>query len=307
MVALYPFSTVFVHVFSAEILCIFLFTLGIFLFEKGRESKRLLYFLLSGLTMGYCLLVRPGTALMFFFMSIAYLLVENFQAIWKHLLVFNLCVILIWIPWMVRNYRVSGELIPLTIEAKEELFWASGSIGKYFEDRTDNPKFKSQFEEIHRKLRESGLVGLKKELEEENLYLKYAIENIKDNPFLYLFSSLKRIPRMWISVLISDDTARSYGYRILGGKQSIFDFIKYFTVACLLLAIYGIWITRYRWKQLIFLFLPLIYFSLTHMFLLAEARFTLPARPYLLIFTVVGLSGLLKYVPLGRRHRNING
>ena len=296
LVAVYPFTAIFVHVIYSEVLCIFLFTLGIFLFEKGRESKNLLIFALSGIVMGCCLLVRPGTALMFLFMDAGYLLVENFKAIRKHLLVFNLCVILIWLPWIARNYLVSGEFIPLTIEAKEELFWASGSVGKYFENRMDNPKFISQLEEATYKVESSGLAGLQKKMKQESLYLGYAIKNIKDNPFLYLFSSIKRIPRMWISVLVPGDISRSYGFKILGGNREIFNAIRYFMAACLILAVYGLWIVRHKWKECIFLILPIIYFPFTHMFLLAEARFTLPARPYLLIFAVIGLLSFIKKI-----------
>lgn len=292
LVAVYPFSAVFVHVMYSEVLCIFLFTLGLFLFEKGRESKRILFFALSGLTMGCCLLVRPGTALMFLFMDIAYLLVANFRAIRRNLLIFNLCVILVWLPWIVRNYTVTHKFIPLTIEVKEELFWASASTGKYFENRMHNPKFIAQFEEIARKLEASKLTGLQKRMKEEDLYLEYAIKNIKDNPFLYLFSSIRRIPRMWVTVLVPDDISGNYGFLILGGNQIIFYIITYFKLSCLILAIYGMWIIRRRWREYIFLLLPIIYFSLTHMFLLAEARFTLPARPFLLIFSAIGLLGL---------------
>lgn len=296
LIAIYPFTAVFVQVIYSEILCIFLFTLGIFLFEKGRETKNRLFFAFSGFAMGYCLLVRPGTALMFLFMGIVYLLVSGHRAVWKHLLVFNLCVILIWLPWVVRNYIVSGEFIPLTIEAKEELFWASGSVGKYFENRMDNPKFLSQLEEVEYKVASSGLTGLQKKMKQEDLYLSYAIKNIKDNPFLYLFSSLKRIPRMWVSILVPDDISRSYGFLILSGNKVIFSIIKYSMIVYLILGIYGIWITKRIWRKCIFLLLPLIYFSLTHMFILAEARFTLPARPFLLIFTAIGLLGLFKKI-----------
>ena len=78
-VAVYPFTTMFVSVVCSETLCIVLFCLGVFLFEKARASERRVYFLFSGITFGYCLLVRPGTALMPVFLTIAYLLVHNFN------------------------------------------------------------------------------------------------------------------------------------------------------------------------------------------------------------------------------------
>lgn len=293
LVAVYPFTAVFVHVIYSEILCIFLFALGIFLFEKGRESKKVLFFALSGLTMGYCLLVRPGTALLFLFMDAAYLLTANFRAIRKHLLIFNLCVVLVWLPWVVRNYLVAKEFIPLTIEAKEELFWASGSVGKYFENRMSNPGFSREMEKITGILEASVLTGLQRKMEEENLYLRYALKNINDHPFLYLFSSLRRIPRMWVSILVPDDISRGYGYRILEGNKIIFHAIQYFMTACFVLAVYGVWVVRRRIREYIFLILPVIYFSLTHMFILAEARFTLPARPFLLIFTAIGMVAII--------------
>lgn len=301
LVAVYPFTAVFVHVIYSEILCIFLFTLGIFLFEKGRESGKALFFALSGLTLGYCLLVRPGTAFFPLFITGAYILVESLKKAWRHLLVFNLCVMLVWAPWIVRNYLVSGKVIPLTIESSEVFYWGSASIGKYSEDRISNRKFLKQMEEIQSKLDNNGLTGLKRNLEEKKLYSQYAIKNIKENPFIYLITCVKRIPRIWISSLVSGNITQSYGYMIFGGKQAMLDLMKYLTMACFLLAIYGIWVSRSILKRLIFLLLPIIYFSITHIFFHPEARYTLPARPYLLIFAAIGLAKIIKNGQIKRR------
>ncbi len=295
VVALYPFTTLFVPVISSETLCIFLFALGIFLFEKGRKSKKILPLAISGITFGYCLLVRPGTALFPLFMTITYLVVANIKEIWKHLLIFNIFVILLWSPWIVRNYLVSGRFIPLTIEGNEMVYWATGSIGEYYENRMNNTKFVHQMKEINQKLKESGLTGMEKVIKEEQLYLEYAFRNIKDDPFLYLWATIKRIPRMWITI-INYDVGRSYGYKVRGGSQFLFVFVKYFTMSNLFLAVYGIWVLRHKWREIIFMAIPIFYFSLTHMVILTEGRFTLPARPFMTIFTLVGFLYLLEKV-----------
>lgn len=292
LVAVYPFTTVFVNVMYSETLCIFLFILGVLLFEIARGNRNILCFALSGLVMGLCLLVRPGTALMPFFMSLAYVLIENLKAVRRHLFIFNICVLLVWLPWVVRNYHVSGAFIPLTIEAKEELFWASGSTGKYFENRMDNPEFSRQMDEVTRQVESSGLYGLRRKMLEEDLYLQYALKNIKGHPFIFLFSSLQRIPRMWVTSLSPNNISQGYGFRILGGNKIVFILIQYFLFSCFALAVYGMWLVRKRWKEFIFLALPIFYFCFTHMFILAEARFTLPGRAFLLIFSVIGFLGM---------------
>lgn len=294
MVAVYPFTTIFVHVLFSEILCIFLFTLGLFLFEEARHTRKILFFSLSGITFGYCLLVRPGIALFPLFITIAYLFVENVKRIWKYLLIFNFCVVLVWTPWVIRNYWTMGRFIPLALEGTEVLHGATVLVGKYFENKTNNPKFINQSKEIQKILGDSGLTGLEKDMKEKGILLEYALKNIKDNPFSYILNSIRRIPRMWISMPVANDRTRSYGFRIFGGKQFLLDLGKYFMIAYLLFAIYGIWILRYRLKRHIFLLLPLIYFPLTHMFLISEARITLPARPYLIIFALIGLLDILK-------------
>lgn len=96
-----------------------------------------------------------------------------------------------------------------------------------------------------------------------------------------------------MSILVPDDISRGYGYRIFGGSKIIFHAISYFLLACFVLAVYGVWVVRRRIREYIFLLLPVIYFSLTHMFILAEARFTLPARPFLLIFTAIGIAAII--------------
>ncbi len=291
-VALYPFTTLFVPVISSETLCIFLFCLGLFLFEKGRESNKKIFFFLAGITYGYCLLVRPGTALMPLFLTIGYLLVSDFKKIWRFLLVFNISVFIIWAPWIIRNHTITNKFIPLTVEGNEMFYWATGSIGKYFDNRMYNPKFKQQLANIDEELKASKLEGMERVIKEEELYLKFSIQNIKDEPVKYIISTIARIPRMWVSI-VNNDEGRGYGYKVHGGTQNIFNMVKYFMIFNLILGVYGIWVWRHNWRETIFLAIPIFYFSLTHMLILTEARFTLPGRPFLIIFTLIGLIDIV--------------
>ena len=142
---------------------------------------------------------------------------------------------------------MTDQFIPLTIESNEIIFWATGSIGEFSENRESNPKFITQFNEIHEIANKSSLVGNEKLIYIQNLYLKYALKNIKQNPFSWIINSFKKIPRIWISKTVASDKFQSYGYKYLGGedyfstdfKEIIFKFIKYilsisFILACFL-------------------------------------------------------------------------
>ena len=130
-----------------------------------------------------------------------------------------------------------------------------------------------------------------------DLFLKYAIDNIKEEPLKYVISTFRRIPRMWISDLKpSGYYGKQHDFVFFGGKKALYALAKHFTILCLLLGAHGLWCIRRKWKQAVFLMAPIFYYIPTHMFIHVEARYTLPARPFLTIFGVIGVISIFDYL-----------
>lgn len=293
--AVYPLSLVFVPVLWAEILAVFTMVLGIFFIEKSKETDKKYFLFFSGLVIGYSLLVRPNMAILPLFISTAYLISEGLKKSWKKIVIFNFAVILIWSPWIVRNYIVTKSFIPLTTEGSEMLYWASVEKGEYFENFWKNSKMQKQYLNVQHEMSKYKPMGSQWREARARLFLRYAIDNIKEEPLMYAISAFRRIPRMWISDLKpSGYYGKQHDFVFFGGKKALYALVKYFTILCLLLGAYGLWRVRRKWKQEIFLIVPIFYYIPTHMFIHVEARYTLPARPFLTIFGVIGALSILE-------------
>lgn len=275
--AIYPFSAFFAAVIVSEVFSAFLLIFSILVFQKGMESSRKMYFMLSGLILGWGILTRPVLSGFLIFMSVGYLINPKCKSVLMNLVVFYLSTLLIWTPWIMRNYFLSGEFIPLTIEGGEMLYMSSAKDKFYAKSLVE-----SQSKDIY---------GIEK-IRQEKLYFHSAFLNIGNNTGSYLISSLKRLPSLWVNSVTEN---------IPGGRWS-YNSIRFFMAIVLFLGGYGIWVARYCWKESFFILMPPLYFTLayiflspdlTYLFISTEERLILAVKPFLLIFAVFGLFNIL--------------
>ena len=128
-----------------------------------------------------------------------------------------------------------------------------------------------------------GVIG---EVNRQSLHKKLAIFYIKGHPADYFLAVMKRMLRMWITLGSSDRTiSHPAPYNI----SYLFTIAKYFSMGILALSICGMFILRRRLKDLIFILVPVVYFPLTHSFFMINARHTISANPFILVFTGASL------------------
>ncbi len=142
-----------------------------------------------------------------------------------------------------------------------------------------------------------NLAGLNRESLWRKLFIFYVKDHVKD----YFIAVLKKMFRMWITVG-SKDVGVSYPPP--GGKYYLFTLAKFFSLSIFLLCVAGVFILRNRLKEIIFILVPIIYFPLTHSWYMVNARHTLPANPFVLIFagvSIYSLAKLLRNIIMGKR------
>jgi hypothetical protein len=116
-------------------------------------------------------------------------------------------------------------------------------------------------------------------LERDRKYLEDGLRRIRERPLRgYLLDPLRRIPRLWIS------TGHVFGPAWVGIGAAIA------CVAMLFVGFAGLLAIRDRWRELAAWWVLPVHLTLAYAPLHAEARYTLPARPTLILLVGVALS-----------------
>lgn len=130
----------------------------------------------------------------------------------------------------------------------------------------------------------AGMSATPNKLMEFRVYQDYFWGNFRNWPMSYLGGSLLRIPRIWIVVGNSEDRGQTYW---VGGGGWLYPFLTISTLVILVLAIAGITWNWRTWRQHWYMVAPIIYVSLVHAPFHPEARYSLPGRPFLLVYVAI--------------------
>ncbi len=291
--AVYPFFVFFTGLILTETLFMFLFLCLIFFLRKmtvqtssGSETTptagwksvslrmRWSYTVYTGITAGLLILIKPVIA---YFLPVALLIILTVcNDRRKFLLLGALLVFLIAgfvvLPWGWDNYKRCGKFIFLT---------TGGGLTLY---ESNNP-------------RADGGPGVEKiiwteemermdEMELDGHFKRETIHFIKNNPRRFLELALIKFRRFWSFTPNASDY-QSWKYKLIST-------VSFGPVA--LLAIWQVVATRRRWRELVFLYLPIVFFALLHTVILGSVRYRIPVMPYLIIFAAAGISKSLTYV-----------
>lgn len=139
LVAVFSFNTVYASTQATESICTTVLVATVLLFSLGRNSGKLLYFGLSGLLASLTFQFRPNYYLFPFFLAAAYLITQpRIRAKLLPAFTFIAVFLAACMPWVIRNYKVSGLFVPITTHARS--FWyGSLDIGPYLENWIYNP------------------------------------------------------------------------------------------------------------------------------------------------------------------------
>ena len=102
------------YILTESFTCSFIL-LGLYYFNNWIIDKKLKYLFAAGFFIAYAIMMKPFLVPWTIFFAISILLVtKNFKGFVKHSIVFIFPLLLLWSPWVIRNYTSTGTLIPFS-------------------------------------------------------------------------------------------------------------------------------------------------------------------------------------------------
>ena len=313
----FPITAVYTNVLNPESLTLFFMTLSLLIVSKALISQKPVYFFFSGLSvmlMSYCR--QEFFPLAFLFGAYLCLMqLKKFQLI-KKLFLYLLGLLVIMIPWVIRNYRLTHEFIPLSVGAGAGLTFYFGTLGDITNDDTSLNKFFREHPEVEAKYHEwyrrvlFNRTGIDEKDEYDKAFMDMAFERIKEDPLNYIATGIKRLPRAWINLhadefvfldtqklrVFHPDLRKTREYLSKEPKEVFILSLKYILLAInifyLCLALGGIYFCRQKIMQLLFVIIPLAYAELFFFFIHPSPNYTIPYWPCIIFFSGIGMFQL---------------
>ncbi|MFQ5914232.1 MAG: ArnT family glycosyltransferase [Nitrospinota bacterium] len=147
LVALYPLTAVYVPAILADMVSVFVTVLSVWTFLWTTDRPTAVRAGLLGIVFGFGTLLRPAMALLSPFMFLgAWAAGGRLRGLVKPFFIAHLTFTAVLAPWTIRNYRVSGEFIPLSIETPLQLWLATLNYGPYTDRYWTHPLYHPQRE-----------------------------------------------------------------------------------------------------------------------------------------------------------------
>ncbi|MDD5237469.1 MAG: glycosyltransferase family 39 protein [Candidatus Omnitrophica bacterium] len=314
LAAFCPITAVYTNLLNPESLTVFFMMLSLWLLSKSNRSKNLWLFFAIGIStilMGYCRLEFFS----FIFIFGGYLVFTQIkkEKVLKKIAAYSLGVMVVMIPWIVRNYYMTGKFVPLSAGKAVGIHLFSGTLGDTVNDSASLIKYldeNPQIKDIYQKWYEMTLhrrTGLEDQVKYDKILFDMAIDTIRQHPFKYVLMRIKRMPRVWVNLhadefafintknlrLLHPDFQKIIYYTKNEPKEVLILGTKYLLFAInifyILLASRGIWLVRRRLLTFSFIFLPLLYAQALYMFIAVDANYTVPYWPCIIFFSAIGL------------------
>lgn len=141
MVGLLSFNTIYVSTESTDSVCTFLFILMVWAFDRGRSSRSIWWFVAAGALAGTAAQFRPNLILIpFVLFGLNWLLgPRSWQRIRQGAVVVLMAAMML-APWTIRNYRLTGQVMPTSTHGGIQLWYGTLQSGPYLESRAYNPR-----------------------------------------------------------------------------------------------------------------------------------------------------------------------
>lgn len=201
----------------------------------------------------------------------------------KGLLGATLVIVLLIVPWTIRNYRVFGTFVPLNTNAGYAFFWGNHPIyGTRFEGILTKASYVDLIPDELRSLNEAEL---------DSALLERGIGFIVADPVRFVLLSLSRT-REYFKFWPSSESGMISNISRVGSFGVSLPFM-----------LYGLWVSATLVKdpkhvgqrsEILLLYLFIVVYALVHLVSWALIRYRLPLDAVLLIFAALGLEALAR-------------
>lgn len=287
--SLYPSLIAYTGLLYSETVFIFLLVISMYFLNLSINSGKYKFYILTGLFLALATMISSRSLYMALLIFLGLLVVlKNKKMVFKGSFFIVLMMLVIFSPWTIRNYFVSGgEFILLENYSSETAIWlATNPQGEILEWSYDKEPLKS-------------LVGNLPLSQRTPVIRKEAIKNFKKYPLAYLKNSFRR----FFVLLIAGHSNCFSGFEksmqenISKGeffKVSVKAALLFLNVTVIFLGFIGMWLFRKEWAQSIAILIPVIYTIFLHTFYVAAPRLQMPMVPFLIIFagfSIIKISG----------------
>jgi len=136
----FSFNNVYASTQASDALCTVLFLLALFMLTRAMATGRLGLFAAAGLLAGVVPQFRPNLVLLPALFAVGYALYHRSIRHFVHMAVFSICVVAPLMPWIFRNYQLTGLFLPTSTHGGVQLWYGSLQVGPFLESRADNPR-----------------------------------------------------------------------------------------------------------------------------------------------------------------------
>lgn len=139
--AIFSFNTVYASTQSSDAICTVLFLLSLLCFVRGHTRSSLVAFAAAGALAGIVPQFRPNMILLPIIVIAGYLLYppRGLRRVMQ-CAIFMIAMGAMLTPWIVRNYRYTGAILPTSTHGGIQLWYGTLQTGPYLESRAHNPR-----------------------------------------------------------------------------------------------------------------------------------------------------------------------
>ena len=135
------FNTVYASTQASDAVCTVLFVAALLCLSKAYRSQRHGPLVMAGLLLGLVPQFRPNLVLFPAAVIVVYLLHRpRSLAKLAHMTLFAALILLAQMPWIIRNYNLTGLLLPTSTHGGVQLWYGTLQVGPYLESRAYNPR-----------------------------------------------------------------------------------------------------------------------------------------------------------------------
>lgn len=251
------------NLFTMQMACV------VFLFFKALRDKKLILFILTGLALGVASLTRNSAILLWIPMFVYTLFARKGKGMktFFYLVALGGVMILTITPWVIRNYKVHGNLLITSTNGGYSLWLAGAKKSDWsYSDLPSKAKF-SNYLQNYKKI---------PEIQANQMFFKKGLENIKNHPRDYIFTVITNFGRLYLN----------FPYSKIPSRTTII-FIT-LNLLILILAVSGFFVD---WRKTLFIGFYIAYFTAVHMFFhIAWFWYNLQTVPFLLLLASIGIT-----------------